>query len=79
MDHLWAIVLAAALPSCDFSRDLLQPSAKAITVLPIGRCGWTDLGTPSRIQAFLQSTVSDETPSSTSHPRPGPRRPEVAM
>jgi len=44
-----------ALPTRDFSRDLLQPSVEKLRVLRALRCGWTDLGTPHRVQRWRES------------------------
>jgi mannose-1-phosphate guanylyltransferase len=42
-----------ALPSLDFSRDVLAPAPDFLSVIPVPQCGWNDLGTPSRIARFL--------------------------
>jgi mannose-1-phosphate guanylyltransferase len=44
----------ARLDSLDFSRDVLQGNEPALKVLPVPRCGWSDLGTPTRIGHTLQ-------------------------
>jgi mannose-1-phosphate guanylyltransferase len=36
----------------DFSRDVLERSPGRLSMLPVPDCGWSDLGTPARIQAF---------------------------
>ena len=41
------------LPARDFSGDLLQGSEAALRLLPVPACGWTDLGTPSRVLSCL--------------------------
>ena len=41
------------LPAHDFSGDLLQGSEGALRLLPVPACGWTDLGTPSRVLSCL--------------------------
>jgi mannose-1-phosphate guanylyltransferase len=41
------------LPVRDFSRDLLQPMAAKLRLLPVPPCGWTDLGTPGRVARWL--------------------------
>jgi mannose-1-phosphate guanylyltransferase len=43
------------LPRADFSRDLLQRFAVALRVLPVPPCGWTDLGTPERLEQWLRA------------------------
>jgi mannose-1-phosphate guanylyltransferase len=45
--------LYARLPSSDFSRDVLQPGAAELDVLPVPPCGWSDLGTPERVARCL--------------------------
>jgi len=42
------------LPTVDFSRDVLQGQEAMLQVLPVPRCGWTDLGTPPRVAATLR-------------------------
>jgi mannose-1-phosphate guanylyltransferase len=41
-------------PTADFSRDVLQGREAMLRVLPVPNCGWTDLGTPPRIELTLQ-------------------------
>jgi mannose-1-phosphate guanylyltransferase len=41
--------LYARLPTIDFSRDLLPGAEADLRVLPVPRCGWSDLGTPKRV------------------------------
>jgi mannose-1-phosphate guanylyltransferase len=54
-----------ALPSTDFSQDVLQSAAYCLRVLVVPPCGWTDLGTPRRVNEWLErvrvfpSTASD--------------------
>lgn len=42
------------LPSVDFSHDVLEGHEAMLQVLPVPRCGWTDLGTPQRIGMALE-------------------------
>jgi mannose-1-phosphate guanylyltransferase len=35
----------------DFSRDVLELQAPRLQVIPVPSCGWTDLGTPQRVEA----------------------------
>jgi mannose-1-phosphate guanylyltransferase len=37
----------------DFSRDVLERCPGRLALVPVPDCGWSDLGTPARIQAFL--------------------------
>jgi mannose-1-phosphate guanylyltransferase len=41
------------LPTCDFSRDVLQRNAGRLRLVTVPACGWTDLGTPARLAAWL--------------------------
>jgi len=43
-----------SLPACDFSRDLLEPETRNVRVLAGLPCGWTDLGTPERLNRWLE-------------------------
>jgi mannose-1-phosphate guanylyltransferase len=38
-----------SLPVIDFSRHVAQGAERALHVLPVPPCGWTDLGTPRRV------------------------------
>jgi hypothetical protein len=37
------------MPELDFSRDLLEGRERALRVLEVPPCGWSDLGTPNRV------------------------------
>jgi mannose-1-phosphate guanylyltransferase len=37
------------LPQVDFSRQIAAGQERYLSVLPVPRCGWTDLGTPLRL------------------------------
>jgi mannose-1-phosphate guanylyltransferase len=41
----------------DFSRDILEVQATRLQVLRVPHCGWTDLGTPQRVEATVRSLV----------------------
>jgi len=43
----------AGLPVLDFSQDLLQAQPWRLRALAAPECGWTDLGTPRRLAAWL--------------------------
>lgn len=45
--------LYATLPVIDFSRDVLSSMERHLRVLAVPSCGWTDLGTPTRVLAAL--------------------------
>jgi mannose-1-phosphate guanylyltransferase len=56
------------LPQIDFSRDILQRQPQALRVLEVPDCGWSDLGTPSRLAATLQRLPADRVGSDHSTP-----------
>ena len=41
----------------DFSRDILEVQATRLQVIRVPHCGWTDLGTPQRVEATVRSMV----------------------
>jgi len=43
----------ASLPFTDFSRDILERSVPHLRVVPVRDSGWTDLGTPYRLETWL--------------------------
>lgn len=45
----------AALPPADFSRHVLEADPRGLLVVAAPPCGWTDLGTPSRVASCLRS------------------------
>ena len=45
----------AQVPGMDLSRDILQPSSRWLRVLPLPECGWTDIGTLERLEAWWRS------------------------
>jgi mannose-1-phosphate guanylyltransferase len=47
-------VLYQTLINVDFSRDLLAGQESDLCVLQVGRCGWSDLGTPQRLAKTLE-------------------------
>jgi len=42
------------LPSKDFSRDVLARESAGLAVVPASRCGWSDLGNPRRVVAWMR-------------------------
>lgn len=44
------------LPTCDFSRDILERSCDRLWVVRAPDCGWIDLGTPARLRDFRGSS-----------------------
>jgi mannose-1-phosphate guanylyltransferase len=45
--------LYRSLPTLDFSRDIAQGCERALRVLTVPQCGWSDLGTPLRVAQTL--------------------------
>jgi mannose-1-phosphate guanylyltransferase len=43
------------IPTVDFSRDVLEVLPDWLWVAPTEACGWTDLGTPERLDRFLDA------------------------
>jgi mannose-1-phosphate guanylyltransferase len=48
------------LPELDFSRDLLEGRAADLCVMRVPPCGWSDLGTPSRVGEIVQKFGNEE-------------------
>jgi hypothetical protein len=48
--------LYARLPSCDFSRHVLEPQTPRLSVVAAPPCGWTDVGTPARLMMLLRES-----------------------
>jgi mannose-1-phosphate guanylyltransferase len=51
-------LLYQRLPTIDFSRDILEGQEKHLRVLPVPNCGWSDLGTPRRVERVLGQSTS---------------------
>jgi hypothetical protein len=49
-------LLYADLECQDFSRDVLERHAQMLQVLRVPSCGWTDLGTPKRVQETIRQS-----------------------
>jgi mannose-1-phosphate guanylyltransferase len=49
--------LYEAMAPIDFSRDILEVQATRLQVVRVSHCGWTDLGTPQRVEATVRSMV----------------------
>jgi mannose-1-phosphate guanylyltransferase len=47
-------VLYRDLKSSDFSRDILERHEQMLQVLRVPHCGWTDLGTPARVEEAVR-------------------------
>jgi hypothetical protein len=50
--------LYEAIPSKDFSKELLQRLASRLALVVVPPCGWSDLGTPPRLERFLRASQS---------------------
>jgi mannose-1-phosphate guanylyltransferase len=66
--------LYESLPVVDFSRDVLERSPRHLSVLRVGECGWSDLGTPERVQLFMSRQGRPRSPAPMP-PRAGPQGP----
>ena len=71
------------LPAMDLGRDILQRTPRCLRVLPLPECGWTDIGTLDRLEAWWmrhptaleqvrQSGVLPHGPRTSPAPRPRP-------
>ncbi|MFN7970935.1 MAG: sugar phosphate nucleotidyltransferase [Acidobacteriota bacterium] len=54
--------LYETIPSSDFSRDILEACPGSLATLAVPPCGWSDLGTPTRLQRFLSSSAALQAP-----------------
>jgi hypothetical protein len=43
----------------DFSRDVLSGNEGSLRVMPVPQCGWSDLGTASRVESTLRRLKDD--------------------
>jgi mannose-1-phosphate guanylyltransferase len=57
--------LYEALPTRDFSRQILSGHEPHLRVLPVPECGWSDLGTPRRVAEVLRELEEDTSPLSS--------------
>jgi mannose-1-phosphate guanylyltransferase len=48
-----------SLAPLDFSRDILEVQATQLRVIRVPRCGWTDLGTPKRVEAVVRRMAAE--------------------
>ncbi len=51
--------LYQSLAPIDFSRDILEVQATQLRVIRVPRCGWTDLGTPKRVEAVVRRMAAE--------------------
>jgi mannose-1-phosphate guanylyltransferase len=49
--------LYALLPMLDFSRDIVEGQEARLRVLQVPDCGWSDLGTPERVERALREVT----------------------
>jgi mannose-1-phosphate guanylyltransferase len=49
--------LYRTLPHVDFSREILERSVTSLAVARVPPCGWTDLGTPERLDRTLRAPI----------------------
>jgi mannose-1-phosphate guanylyltransferase len=49
------------LRTVDFSRDVLAGNEGSLRVLPVPQCGWSDLGTTSRVESTLRRLQQEST------------------
>jgi hypothetical protein len=51
------------LSTVDFIHDVLEGQEASLRVVPVPKCGWTDVGTPQRVaQALLRLPAGVRTP-----------------
>jgi len=57
-DSSWARLqgLYRHVPRCDFSRHVLEHSCDRLDVVRVDDCGWSDLGTPTRLNEYRAAT-----------------------
>jgi mannose-1-phosphate guanylyltransferase len=60
--------LYAKLDAHDFSRDVLQANESRLRLEIVPPCGWTDLGTPARVEACLAALEEDSGPRPSTFP-----------
>ena len=53
------------LPLADFARDVLEGHEQHLQVLRVPECGWTDLGTPARVEEALRKLARSSVIAST--------------
>jgi mannose-1-phosphate guanylyltransferase len=47
------------LPDLDFSRDILEGNEQRLRVIKVPPCGWSDLGTPTRVRETLRRSAPE--------------------
>jgi mannose-1-phosphate guanylyltransferase len=71
-------LLYAELESHDFSRDVLEGHEQMLQVLRVPSCGWTDLGTPKRVEETVRGLTRVRSPVATLPSAPGARYLDLA-
>jgi len=62
------VELYERLPDLDFSRDVLEGKEEQLRVVKVPPCGWSDLGTPSRVSETLRRSAPEpRVPASSAH------------
>jgi len=56
----------AEIDSFDFCRDVIEGLEPLLRVLPVPHCGWSDLGTPDRVENCLRSVPPETRPTACS-------------
>lgn len=51
-------VFYESIEPIDFSADILEVQANRLQVMRVPHCGWTDLGTPERVEATIRSLTA---------------------
>jgi mannose-1-phosphate guanylyltransferase len=67
--------LYRALPCVDFSRTILEGAVASLRVITAPRCGWCDLGTPTRVAGLLQRLQEEGPAPRTNQSAPANFRP----
>jgi mannose-1-phosphate guanylyltransferase len=72
-------LLYADLESHDFSRDVLERHEQMLQVLRVPNCGWTDLGTPKRVEETVRGLARLRSRLTTRHAGSGARYLDLAL
>ncbi len=64
-----------AIPTLDFSKDILEDATENLWVYPVPQCGWTDLGTPRRLTDQLTRQGAAHSRGPTQSSRLAPQQP----
>lgn len=65
-DYTQLLQVYRELPEIDFSRHIATGQEQRFAVMPVPRCGWSDLGTPQRLARTVargQKEIPDQTTS----------------